>query len=100
VFVEQPSLLCFQVLRSDEGRQLRFRHQEAVRYLRERLVDAGIPALHCPSHIIPVHVSIFVLPSWLFKDVMHFLFIYAVFKLNKALPYLISQLAFCWFVCR
>ena len=50
--------LIVQVLRSDEGRQLRFEHQEAVRYLREKLVAAGIPALHCPSHIIPVHVCI------------------------------------------
>ena len=51
-------LPIFQVLRSDEGKKLRFQHQEAVRYLREKLVEEGIPALHCPSHIIPIHVSL------------------------------------------
>lgn len=34
-------------------------HQESVRYLRKKLMDAGIPVRHTPSHIIPVHVSLF-----------------------------------------
>lgn len=55
-------LLCkyyvVQVLRSDEGRQLRARHQENVRYLRGKLMDAGLPVIQCPSHIIPIHVRI------------------------------------------
>ena len=50
--------LCFlQVLASDEGRELRARQQENVRYIRDKLVEAGIPAMHSPSHIIPIHVG-------------------------------------------
>ena len=45
-----------QVLKSDEGRRLRAQHQENVTYLRQRLMDAGLPVIHCPSHIIPIHV--------------------------------------------
>ena len=45
-----------QVLRSEEGRELRARHQENVRYLRGHLLDAGLPVIHTPSHIIPIHV--------------------------------------------
>ena len=44
------------VLRSDEGRELRARHQENVRYLRGKLLEVGLPVIHTPSHIIPVHV--------------------------------------------
>jgi len=46
-----------QVLRSDEGRELRDRHQENVRYVRGKLLEAGLPVVHTPSHIIPVHVA-------------------------------------------
>lgn len=46
-----------QVLASDEGRELRARHQSNVLYLREKLTHEGIPAMHSPSHIIPIHVS-------------------------------------------
>ncbi len=49
--------IVWQVLKSDEGRQLRERHQSNVRYLRSRLMEAGLPVVHCPSHIIPIHVS-------------------------------------------
>ena len=45
-----------QVLKSDEGRKLRARHQDNVTYLRQRLMEAGLPVIHCPSHIIPIHV--------------------------------------------
>jgi len=48
-----------QVLRSDEGRGLRIRHQQNVRYLRDKLLEAGLPVVHTPSHIIPVHVRSF-----------------------------------------
>ncbi|KAL4226156.1 5-aminolevulinate synthase [Mactra antiquata] len=65
------AIASIKVLKSDEGRQLRFRHQESVRYLRERLVEAGIPALHCPSHIIPVHVGDAALATQLSNDLMH-----------------------------
>lgn len=54
---ERGLMVCFlQVLASDEGRELRARQQENVRYIREKLVAAGIPAMHSPSHIIPIHV--------------------------------------------
>ncbi|KAK2187151.1 hypothetical protein NP493_173g01002 [Ridgeia piscesae] len=45
------------VLKGEEGRQLRATHQDNVKYLRSRLMDAGLPVIHCPSHIIPVHVG-------------------------------------------
>jgi len=46
-----------QVLRSEEGRALRARHQENVCYLRGKLLQAGLPVVDTPSHIIPVHVG-------------------------------------------
>jgi 5-aminolevulinate synthase len=51
------ALASIKVLKSDEGRQLRHLHQENVKYLRSRLMDAGLPVVHCPSHIIPIHVG-------------------------------------------
>ncbi|KPP69139.1 5-aminolevulinate synthase, nonspecific, mitochondrial-like [Scleropages formosus] len=45
------------VLKSEEGRVLRLRHQRNVKLLRRMLMDAGLPVVHCPSHIIPVRVS-------------------------------------------
>ena len=47
-----------QILKSEEGRRLRSKHQSVVRGLRQDLLDAGIPVLMCPSHIIPIHVSL------------------------------------------
>ncbi len=52
-----PYFLYAQTLKSDEGRELRTRHQSNVKYLRNRLMEAGLPVVHTPSHIIPVHVS-------------------------------------------
>lgn len=49
--------MLFKILRSDEGRQLRALHQSNVKYLRQSLMDAGIPVEHCPSHIIPIQVK-------------------------------------------
>jgi len=46
-----------EVLRSDEGRSLRQRHGHNVRYLRNKLFEAGVAAVHTPSHIIPIHVG-------------------------------------------
>jgi 5-aminolevulinate synthase len=51
------TLASVRVLRSDEGRLLRTKHQENVRYLRGKLMDAGLPVIQCPSHIIPIHVG-------------------------------------------
>ncbi|XP_055953272.1 5-aminolevulinate synthase, erythroid-specific, mitochondrial-like [Argiope bruennichi] len=55
--VLKGALASLQVLKSDEGRHLRAKHQENVKYLRKALQEAGIPVVHCPSHIIPVHVG-------------------------------------------
>ncbi|CAG5979585.1 5-aminolevulinate synthase, non-specific, mitochondrial [Menidia menidia] len=46
-----------QILKSEEGRSLRLKHQRNVKLLRQMLMDAGLPVVHCPSHIIPVRVS-------------------------------------------
>ncbi|KAK2163346.1 hypothetical protein LSH36_81g04045 [Paralvinella palmiformis] len=51
------AMASIRVLKSEEGRELRQRHQENVTYLRKQLVDAGLPVIHCPSHIIPIHVG-------------------------------------------
>nr|AAD20807.1 5-aminolevulinate synthase [Glycera dibranchiata] len=45
-----------QVLKGDEGR-IAPRHQANVKYLRDHLTDAGLPVIHAPSHIIPIHVG-------------------------------------------
>lgn len=42
---------------SDEGRALRRKQQENVRELRSKLIDAGLPVMMSPSHIIPIHVK-------------------------------------------
>ncbi|XP_055927290.1 5-aminolevulinate synthase, non-specific, mitochondrial-like isoform X2 [Argiope bruennichi] len=55
--VLKGSLASIKILKSDEGRQLREKHQHNVKYLRNALKNAGIPVVHCPSHIIPVHVG-------------------------------------------
>lgn len=44
------------VLKGEEGRALRRKHQRNVKLLRQMLVDSGLPVAHCPSHIIPVRV--------------------------------------------
>lgn len=45
-----------QVLKEEEGRMLRRKHQRNVKLLRQMLMDSGLPVVHCPSHIIPVRV--------------------------------------------
>ncbi|XP_054721571.1 5-aminolevulinate synthase, non-specific, mitochondrial-like isoform X2 [Uloborus diversus] len=57
ITVLKGALASIKVLKSNEGRLLRQKHQENVRYLRRSLQEAGIPVVHCPSHIIPVHVG-------------------------------------------
>lgn len=47
-----------QVLKGEEGRSLRRKHQRNVKLLRQMLMDSGLPVVHCPSHIIPVRVII------------------------------------------
>lgn len=45
------------ILSGPEGRALRTKHQEVVGYLRTLLMEKGLPVEHCPSHILPIHVS-------------------------------------------
>lgn len=47
-----------QILKSEEGRELRARHQSSVASVRYALKAAGLPVLANPSHIIPLHVSV------------------------------------------
>lgn len=44
------------VLKGEEGRALRRKHQRNVKLLRQMLMDSGLPVTCCPSHIIPVRV--------------------------------------------
>ncbi|XP_071815667.1 5-aminolevulinate synthase, erythroid-specific, mitochondrial-like [Apostichopus japonicus] len=55
--VLQGAMTSIGVLAGEEGRKLRSRHQEMVKILRTKLLDAGIPAVNMPSHIIPIHVG-------------------------------------------
>ncbi|CAH1266225.1 ALAS1 [Branchiostoma lanceolatum] len=51
------ALASVRILKSDEGVQLRRGHQRAVKLMRTLLMDAGLPVVHCPSHIIPIRVG-------------------------------------------
>ncbi|XP_069795978.1 5-aminolevulinate synthase, non-specific, mitochondrial isoform X1 [Narcine bancroftii] len=51
------ALQSVQILKSEEGRALRRRHQRNVKHMRQLLMDAGLPVVHCPSHIIPIRVA-------------------------------------------
>nr|CAH7742387.1 unnamed protein product [Callosobruchus chinensis] len=46
-----------EILASDEGRQLREKHQSNVKYLRNALLQRGFPVEHTPSHIIPIKIG-------------------------------------------
>ena len=49
---------AIQILMSEEGQQLRAKHQTRVKQLRMKLENAGLPVLNTPSHILPLHVSV------------------------------------------
>lgn len=51
------AMKAVEILASEEGRALRTRHQENVRYLRNKLKSEGFPVEHTPSHIIPVKLG-------------------------------------------
>ncbi|XP_066997428.2 5-aminolevulinate synthase, erythroid-specific, mitochondrial isoform X2 [Anabrus simplex] len=51
------ALMAVNILGSHEGQMLRKKHQENVRYLREKLLNAGLPVELTPSHIIPVKIG-------------------------------------------
>lgn len=60
IYYDSHTLAMFpqtiRILRTEEGRKLRDKHQSNVRYLRRKLMEAGISVEHTPSHIIPVFV--------------------------------------------
>ena len=51
------ALASARILRSDEGRALRARHQERAERLRVKLRAARLPIIEAPSHIVPVLVG-------------------------------------------
>lgn len=51
------ALKAIEILASDEGRALRAKHQDNVRYLRTALKNEGFPVEHTPSHIIPIKLG-------------------------------------------
>ena len=51
------ALKSIDVLAGEEGVALRERHQQNAKVLRNKIVQAGVPVIYAPSHIIPVHVS-------------------------------------------
>ncbi|KAM8929933.1 5-aminolevulinate synthase, non-specific, mitochondrial isoform 2-T2 [Pelodytes ibericus] len=51
------AMASVKVLKSEEGQALRRQHQRNVKLLRQMLMDAGLPVVHCPSHIIPIRVA-------------------------------------------
>ncbi|KAM4720769.1 5-aminolevulinate synthase, non-specific, mitochondrial [Rhinophrynus dorsalis] len=51
------AMASVKVLKSEEGQALRRQHQRNVKLLRQMLMNAGLPVVHCPSHIIPIRVS-------------------------------------------
>ncbi|XP_054831778.1 5-aminolevulinate synthase, non-specific, mitochondrial isoform X2 [Eublepharis macularius] len=51
------ALESLRILKSAEGQVLRRQHQRNVKLMRQMLMDAGLPVVHCPSHIIPIRVA-------------------------------------------
>uniref|UniRef100_A0A8D0KKE8 5-aminolevulinate synthase n=1 Tax=Salvator merianae TaxID=96440 RepID=A0A8D0KKE8_SALMN len=51
------ALESVRILKSSEGRALRRAHQRNVKHMRQLLMDAGLPVVSCPSHIIPIRVG-------------------------------------------
>jgi 5-aminolevulinate synthase len=56
--VAAGALAALEVSRSDEGRELRARHQEYARMVKQRLIAHGLPVMaEAQSHIVPVLVG-------------------------------------------
>uniref|UniRef100_A0ABM5FPZ3 5-aminolevulinate synthase n=1 Tax=Pogona vitticeps TaxID=103695 RepID=A0ABM5FPZ3_9SAUR len=51
------ALESVRILKSSEGQVLRRTHQRNVKHMRQLLMDAGLPVISCPSHIIPIRVG-------------------------------------------
>ena len=52
------ALTSIEILKAEEGRQLRKQHQENVGYVRNQLLRRGFPVEYAPSHIIPILVGL------------------------------------------
>lgn len=48
---------AIRILSSQEGVELRAKHQDIVAYLRSELMEVGFPVEHTPSHIIPIKIG-------------------------------------------
>ncbi|XP_074644119.1 5-aminolevulinate synthase, erythroid-specific, mitochondrial-like isoform X2 [Tubulanus polymorphus] len=64
------ALASVRILKGETGKELRRLQQLNVKYIRARLLDVGIPVIHCPSHIIPIHVGDPALSTKLSNDLM------------------------------
>ncbi|CAH0562464.1 unnamed protein product [Brassicogethes aeneus] len=51
------AIKAVEILASAAGRELRRKHQENVKYLRNSLLKNGFPVEHSPSHIIPIKIG-------------------------------------------
>ncbi|XP_064633844.1 5-aminolevulinate synthase, erythroid-specific, mitochondrial-like isoform X2 [Lineus longissimus] len=64
------ALESVRILKGEEGRWLRQRHRENVTHLRKILMEAGLPVVHCPSHIIPIKIGDAALSTKLSNDLI------------------------------
>jgi 5-aminolevulinate synthase len=55
--VAAGALAAIELSRSDEGRELRAKHQGFAKSVKARLLQAGLPVMDTTSHIIPVMVG-------------------------------------------
>jgi 5-aminolevulinate synthase len=56
--VAAGALAAIEISRSDEGRELRSKHQKFAKIVKERLLNAGLPVMkESVSHIVPVMVG-------------------------------------------
>jgi len=51
------ALAALQISRSEEGRDLRAKHQLYAQVVKKELIDAGLPVFNTTSHIVPVMVG-------------------------------------------
>ncbi|KAJ9585664.1 hypothetical protein L9F63_002535, partial [Diploptera punctata] len=66
------ALKSVQILRSSEGQALRIKHQENVQYLRQLLLEKGLPVEPTVSHIIPVKGNMGLQEEEILKDDKHY----------------------------
>jgi len=55
--VAAGALAAIEISRSDEGRELRAKHQLYASEVKRKLIEAGLPVMNSPSHIVPVMVG-------------------------------------------